>query len=159
MFYRLIILSLILLTSAAGALAAKDAGDPVSRAGRLWQQGRFEQAEQAFKAALAAEPSSARIHARLAAFYLSRQRADDAIAHYQEAILLEPKNPKLFVGIAIAYLHKQHYGMAQAMVERALELDPSLANAQKLGEYVRARKRMLARAHAASGAADPAPPK
>ncbi len=123
--------------------------DPMTEAAAAWKEGKFDQAEEAFKRAIAADPEASLPYARLAAFYLSRQRAGDAIAQYQEAITRDPKNARLFVGIAVAYLHEQAYGMARAMVDQAVKLDPALANAKKLRDYVDAKERLLAKAHVA----------
>ena len=116
----------------------------LERANQAWQAGQFDRAEAGFKEAVAADPQSSLAHARLASFYLTRQRTEEAISEFQEAITQDPENARLFVGLAIAYLHRQSYGMAQAMVQRALELDPDLANAKKLDQYMTARRKLLA---------------
>gem|GEM_PF-3964295 len=121
---------------------------PARQAGPGQKAERSAQTEATLEQAIAADPGSSLAHARLAVFYLTRERTDDAIAEFQEAITHDPENAKLFVGLAIAYLHRRSYSMAQAMVERALELDPKLANARKLGEYIDARQLMLAKVHA-----------
>lgn len=151
MFMRNVLLLFVLALVSAQASAGDKAADLLKQAGALWQAGKLDEAEQTYKRAVTVNPDSPIAHARLAAFYLSQRRARDAIPQYQEAITLKPRDPRLFVGIAIAYLHQQSYGMAQAMVDRALELDPSLNNARKLGEYVRARQQLVAKAHQAAG--------
>lgn len=144
------VFSVILLAGsllAGSALADSVAADALAQAESAWKTGRFEQAENAFKQALEQYPGASDVHARLAAFYLSRHRVRDAIEQYQQAITLSPENPRLFVGLAIAYLHQQSYSMARAMVGRALELDPDLANARKLSDYVEAKQRLVTEAH------------
>ena len=136
-----------MLLMVAPVSAAPGVAEHLAEARTAWQAGHFDQAENAFKQAIAADPESSDAHARLAAFYLSRQRAGDAIAEFQDAIINDPENAQLFVGLAIAYLHQQSYGMAQAMVSRALELNPALSNARKLSEYVDAKQRLVSEAH------------
>lgn len=147
MFNKITLVVLALLLMATPVFAAPAVGELLAQARTAWQAGHFDQAEEAFRQAIAADPDSSDAHARLASFYLSRQRSGDAIAEYQDAIINDPENAKLFVGLAIAYLHQQSYGMAQAMVARALELNPGLANARKLSEYVEAKQRLISEAH------------
>lgn len=122
----------------AGGAASKAATDTAAAAQRL---------EADLEAQIAAHPEDAAAYQRLAAFYLGRHRAREAIAAYQEAIQRDPENPRLFVGIAIAYLHRQAHAQAKAMIDRALELDPGLANARKLDAYLAAKRKTLAEAH------------
>lgn len=139
-------LLLCALMSATAAVASPPVEALLDRADQAWRAGQFDQAEAGFKEAVAADPQSSLAHARLASFYLTRRRTEEAISEFQEAITQDPENARLFVGLAIAYLHRRSYGMAQAMVRRALELDPGLANARKLDEYVTARRKLLTEA-------------
>jgi tetratricopeptide (TPR) repeat protein len=135
------------------AVAGDRLQEVLEHAGAAWKEGRYQEAEKGYKEAIELEGDASRAHARLAAFYLYRQRPDEAIAEYQEAIIRDPENPRLFVAMAIAYMHKQAYGMAQTMVQRALELDPGLANAQKLKAYVTAKQQAMNAIHGGATAA------
>lgn len=148
-----LLLTMFLLASPV--YAAPTTGELLTQANTAWKAGRFDQAEDAFKQAVALAPESSEPYARLGAFYLSRHRAGEAIGQFQDAITHDPQNAKLFVGLAIAYLHQQSYGMAQEMVARALELNPKLANARKLGEYVTAKQQLLAKVHKGANTASP----
>jgi len=44
-------------------------------------------------------------------------------------------------------LHKQYYQMAESMVNHAMDLNPELENAQKLKQYIDAKKQAMAPAH------------
>ncbi len=124
----------------------------LQQADAAWKAGDYAAAESAYRQAIPLERDSARAHARLASFYLLRDRPREAVAEYQEAILRDPEDARLFVAIAVAYLHQRSYSMAQAMVQRALELDPGLANARKLQQYVEAKRRASAGASAGAPA-------
>lgn len=147
-----VVLFLLLGGMATAGLAAGVEG-LLQQAAAAWKAKKYDEAEQAYRKAVAAEPESVKAHERLAAFYLSRQRAAEAVPEYQAAIMADPENPRLFLGLSIAYLHQHSYGMAKAMADRALELDPSLKNVAKLQQYIDAKQKVLARAHAAGKAA------
>ena len=123
---------------------ADDLQTLLQRADAAWKAGDFAIAESAYRKAIEAEGDSARAHARLASFYLLRDRPREAIGEYQAAILRDPENARLFVALAVAYLHERSYAKAHAMLQRALELDPNLANARKLEQYMEAKRQASA---------------
>lgn len=147
MFKRTSVIFLLALIAIAPAFAAQDAAGPSGQTQNVSKEIQPDQTEMRLKQAIAADPEVADGYRHLALFYLSRQRAGEAVEQFQEAIIRDPEDARLFVGIAIAYLHQQSYGMAQAMVSRALELNPKLANARKLSEYVDAKQRLVSEAH------------
>lgn len=59
-------------------------------------------AEQAFRAALAEEPRSARTHNNLGYHYLSNGRTADALVEFQSALALDARDEKAQVNIAMA---------------------------------------------------------
>lgn len=113
---------------------------------RLWSENKLEDAEQAYRQAIAADPETAAAYARLGGLLLSQNYNQEAVEAYQNAIMHDPENARLFASISIACMHMGHYQMVQGMVNRALALDPGLENAQDLSRYPDAK---MAALHAA----------
>lgn len=129
------------------AAQASTSAELISAGNNFWSQGKLAEAEAEFKKALAINPESSAANERLASLYLTQNKTSEAIEAYQEAITRDPENANLFIGIAIAYLHKQYYQMAESMVNHAMELNPELENAQKLQQYIDAKKQLMDQAH------------
>jgi tetratricopeptide (TPR) repeat protein len=147
------LVSLFLITS----VQATSTRDLIVSGNTLWSEGKFSEAETSFKKALEGEPASSVAHERLANLYLTQNKTSEAIEEFQNAINDDPENANLFIGIAIAYLHKQYYQMADAMVNRAMQLNPDLTNAQKLKQYIDAKKEVIEQANAKDMITDSAP--
>ena len=112
---------------AGGACAAS--GEPaaglIAQADGYWAAGRLEQAQQAFEAAVAAEPGSVAVLLRLAGFQLSRQQTAASVASYRRAIGLEPNNAKAWMGLGLAYLHGGDKALARSAFEEVVHLEPT----------------------------------
>ncbi len=139
------LVSLVLATS----LQAVTPKELVISGNTYWSEGKFTEAETQFKKALEAQPDYSVAHERLANLYLTQNKTSDAIEEFQNAITHDAENANLFIGIAIAYLHKQYYQMADAMVKQAIAINPEMKNAQKLKQYIDAKKDIIEQASAA----------
>lgn len=104
---------------------AGNAGATIAAADRLWEQGKLDDAQKAFEAAVAADPESAQMRLRLAGFQLSRQQTTACIVNYQKVISQEPKNSKAWIGLGLAYLHSSRAPLARAAFEEAIRVDPT----------------------------------
>lgn len=77
--------------------------DALNAVGALHSQLKHpELAEQAFRAALAEDPRSARTHNNLGYHYLSNGRTADALVEFQSALALDARDEKAQVNIAMA---------------------------------------------------------
>ena len=83
------------------------------------------QAQQAFEAAVKAEPASVPARLRLAGFQLSQQQMEACIANYKQVIGQEPKNSKAWIGLGMAFLHISQPENARAAFDEAIRADPS----------------------------------
>jgi Tfp pilus assembly protein PilF len=137
-----LIATLIAVFVAFSAAQATTSTELIDSGNNYWSQGKLAEAETAFKQALEINPESSQASERLASLYLTQNKTGAAITAYQDAITLDPENARLFIGIAIAYLHQRYYQMAESMVSHAIELDPDLENAQKLKQYLDAKKQV-----------------
>ena len=94
------------------------------RALLLYQQSRYDLAEQELRQALADEPGDARAHALLALCLCDREDRAAAMREAEEAIHLGPDVS--FTHYALAYIlyHRDRLTEAEAAIEQALELAP-----------------------------------
>jgi tetratricopeptide (TPR) repeat protein len=146
----------LLLTSVCwSSLSFADVNQEISKGNQLWVEGKLDEAAQVFTQATTAYPKSALAHERLAALLLTQQKLDESVDAYQNAIVNDPTNPKLFVALALVYMHQQSYAMANGMVEQALSLKPDMPQAQKMAQYIKEKRAMLAEAEKAAKAAEP----
>jgi tetratricopeptide (TPR) repeat protein len=108
---------------------------------RLFDQGLYEQAIEAFQQTLS-EPKRGPLLERLARFYLaeaysslalaqiSQSQTESAITNLQEAITLSPNYADLHYHLGCAQLNRDEPTMAIPSLERALEINPGYARAR-----------------------------
>jgi tetratricopeptide (TPR) repeat protein len=108
---------------------------------RLFDQGLYEQAIEAFRQALD-EPRGGALVERLARFYLAEShsalalaqinnRADErAIDNLRQAITISPNYADLHYHLGCAYLNQNEVSVAVPAFERALEINPGYARAR-----------------------------
>lgn len=94
------------------------------RALLLFEQSRFELAEQELHQALAEEPSDARAHALLALCLCGRKDYTAATQQAEEAIHLGPDVPFCHYALSSVLYHRGRLPEAEAAIERVLELAP-----------------------------------
>jgi serine/threonine protein kinase/lipoprotein NlpI len=89
-----------------------------------WEQGKKEEAVQAFKQAIAMEPNTVSAHSNLAAVYAEQGQYEDALAELQTALRIDPEYAKAYNNLGVIY-HQQHkYTEALAAFQKAVILDP-----------------------------------
>jgi tetratricopeptide (TPR) repeat protein len=94
------------------------------RALLLYQQSRYDLAEQELRQALADEPSDASAHALLALCLCDRKDYPAAMHEAREAIHLGPDIPFTHYALAQILYHRDHLQEAEAAIEQALQLAP-----------------------------------
>ena len=130
---HLLLIGLVSATCSLGAFA-ETAVQSIANADRLWTEGKQDEAQNAFEAAVASEPSSAALRLRLAGFQLAQQQTTECIANYQKVISQEPKNSKAWIGLGLAYLHSSRASLARAAFLEAVRVDP--ARKEKLAPLI-----------------------
>jgi Flp pilus assembly protein TadD len=94
----------------------------------LYQQSRYELAEDELRQSLGAEPHNAYTHALLALCLARRGQFKDATAEAQQAVQLSPDFPFAHYALASIWHERNYDREALAAVQEALRLDPSETN-------------------------------
>ena len=89
----------------------------------------YEKAEPLCAAQVAANPGSARAHAKMGLALAGQGRLEEALASYDRAVALEPERAVTHLGRAQALAGMGHGEEALAAYDRTLEIDPVLAEA------------------------------
>jgi tetratricopeptide (TPR) repeat protein len=85
------------------------------------------EAEQEYRAALAANPSDEQSECRLGDISLRANDLQSASQHYNRALQLRPTNPEANVGLAKVYASRDQPQKAEPLLLRALQSDPTSA--------------------------------
>ncbi|MBL8233856.1 MAG: tetratricopeptide repeat protein [Bryobacterales bacterium] len=97
----------------------------------LWGLGQFQQANTAFRQAVALNPNTAEIRTRWGRLFLERYNGVEAEKLFKEALQLLPDYPPALVGMAIAA--SEHFeAKATEFAEQALKADPKNVEAQEV---------------------------
>jgi tetratricopeptide (TPR) repeat protein len=88
------------------------------------QQGRWSEAEAAFRGALAIDPTLVAAHHGLGLVLEMKEDRQSARGHFEEAARLAPDFPDPLGSLALQALHRKEHEEARALAERALALDP-----------------------------------
>jgi tetratricopeptide (TPR) repeat protein len=111
----------------------------------LAQAGKYAEAQNAFRAALAIPPESAgvRVYALVGLGDSLSQANNDkaALPYLQQAISLDPNNEHSLRALGTAYLDLKQYGSAVAAFEKAISIEPTVASYELLGECYRIEKK------------------
>jgi tetratricopeptide (TPR) repeat protein len=103
----------------------------LDRANSLWKQGQYKDANDQFRALVAAVPDNPDYRVRWGELYLERFQPPEATDLFNEALEIKPDHARALLGLArIAadeYDHK-----ASEMAEKAIESDPKLYEAREL---------------------------
>ncbi len=89
--------------------------------------GRYEQAIEFHKKALAANPKHHKAWVNLGITYRKSGNFEQAESCYQAAIKLQPDYAELHASLGALYVFKEEAGKAVAACERAIELNPNLS--------------------------------
>ncbi len=130
------------------ASAQSAAAAAAQRAERAWAEGRWENANNEFRAAVAADPKNPVLRVRWGRFFIERFNNADAQQLFEEALNLDPKNAGALVGLALVAA-EDFSPRASELAEKALSIDPKHVEARELlarlaleeGDTARARER------------------
>jgi tetratricopeptide (TPR) repeat protein len=128
--------------SANAAAATPGADTPASHLRRGRQElsaGRVDAAEVEFRAALAADASSASAHNGLAEVYRRRGKFEDSAKELQASLEIRD-SAMVRTTLARIYLEQKKPDLARAEVERALKLAPKYSDAKELLEHLQKAK-------------------
>ncbi len=89
-------------------------------------------AEQEFRAQIAACPEDAEAHAGLAATWIGEGRADAALAEYRRALALDPQNLEALLGVAGVEIDSGDTTRASHSLEVAIRAHPQSVEAHEL---------------------------
>ena len=96
----------------------------LTRAWMLFEQSRYEMAEQELRQALGRSPDDATVHALLALCLAEGGQLDEANREVQTAIGLAPDNPFPFYAQSFVCGKLNHWPEAEAAIREAIGLDP-----------------------------------
>jgi tetratricopeptide (TPR) repeat protein/DNA-binding winged helix-turn-helix (wHTH) protein len=85
---------------------------------------RTDEAIEAFKQGLVADPEAKAIHNALGVLYMCLGRHDEAIASHQRYLQLAPTEPNAYDSLGLSYQWAGRFKDAIEQYKRALELDP-----------------------------------
>jgi tetratricopeptide (TPR) repeat protein/TolB-like protein len=129
--------------TAANAVSASPGADtPIWHVRRGHQElsaGNLDTAEADFRAALAADPSSAAAHLGLGEVDRRRGKLDDAVQELQ-ASLATRDSAFVRTTLARVYLDQKKFDLARTEAERALKLAPNYTEAKQLLEHLQNSK-------------------
>jgi tetratricopeptide (TPR) repeat protein len=116
---------------AGGATPSKRmlVSDAIAAAGKLCNQGKYEQAENICRQVIAARPNLADAHNVLGVVLHRKGQTDDAIASVRRAIKLNNSAPNYFANLGEMERVKGHLDVAVAALTRAVKLNPQSAQA------------------------------
>ncbi len=103
----------------------------LDRADALWKARRYQEANEVFKALVAANPNNAHYRVRWGRLYLDHWQPAEADGLFDEALKLDPKSAEAMLGKALVAA-ESFAGESAELAHRALELDPKLVEAQEL---------------------------
>ena len=124
----------------------------IERGSLLYRTGRYELAEQEFRAALGAEPTNALGHAMLGLCLLQRNQYADATYEAEQAIHLRPDWHVGYATLASVLLARRHLKEAATAALAAVRLDPFDPDHRGLLANVRLQQRRWADALASADA-------
>ncbi len=115
------------------AIAVNPAADSYNELGLAYKQlGRLDQAAQAVRSAIAADPQNTRYRNNLAAILVQGGRSDEAVAELSKVF------PAAVANYNVAFLHysNQNLAGAQQHLQIALQIDPNLKPARELMDTI-----------------------
>jgi tetratricopeptide (TPR) repeat protein len=108
----------------------------------LWASGQFEQAEDKYKDALAAEPQLARGHHGIAKSLAARTHLDEAMNEAQASLRLSPRDLEIHHTVGTIYERMHKYEEAAAAYTNYVNLLPNKDRSEK-ADWSRAEIRFL----------------
>ena len=123
---------LLLLVLLAAAAAAQS---PADLAERYWKQQRWQEANNAFRAAVQADPKNPALRVRWGLLLLERFNPGEAADLFNEALELEKDYPPALLGLARVAAERMDPKAAE-LCRQALAKDPTLEEARELLAHV-----------------------
>lgn len=99
----------------------------INQAAQLFSEGKLQQAVEAYKAAIDADPGNPANYIALARLQVWTGKYDDAILNTQNALLKNPNNPLAHAVQGWALGFEEKYGEGELEIKKAIELDPNNA--------------------------------
>lgn len=93
------------------------------------KQSQYQEAETAYKQAIALEPSNPDYYANLGVAYYSMQRLDEAVSTYRDALRYAPKDAQINYLLGAALLQLNRLDEAKDAFLQANQADPNLGEA------------------------------
>lgn len=123
---RYIIIAILTLIAFQGAFAQTDR-DLIRQGNKLYGQHKYQQAEVAYRKAVAQNPNNSRALYNLGCALQKENRDSDAINQYQKAVKLEQNTTvrsRSYYNMGVAYQLKKDYGKAIEAYKDCLRLNP-----------------------------------
>jgi len=117
----------LIIAMAAACLPAQT----LERAEGLWKQGRYQEANDAFRALVEANPRNVAYRERWGRFFFARFQPKDAEALFREALEVKKDDAGALTGLALVYA-EDFDARAVKYAEAALQADPRHLEAQEL---------------------------
>jgi len=106
----------------------KGAAETYLLAGQTYQAGgNLQKAEELYKKAVTLNPENAQCLGKLASFYITRNRINDAILLYERISEIDPKDPICHLNIGILSMRIKQLGNAEKAFRKAIEVAPELS--------------------------------
>jgi tetratricopeptide (TPR) repeat protein len=119
------------LTIAAIAAGLLLAQSPAERAETLWKAGRYVEASDAFKSAVALDPKNPALHVRWGRLFLERFNPAEAANEFEAALAIRADYAPALLGLAMVAA-ESFDSKAVELAEKALAGDPKLTEARQL---------------------------
>ncbi len=94
--------------------------------------GLVEEAENAFKASLEANPGNVFVYNRLAIALRRQSKFTEAIEYYEKALTMDPNEEYLYYNLAMVHLSAKNPNLAKTALQKALAIQPDFQEAIKL---------------------------
>ncbi len=99
----------------------------INKAQELYAAGKLSQAMDAYKQAIASDPTNPSNYVELARLQVFAGDYDEAIENSQNALLKNPNNPLAHAVMGWALGFQEKYGEAELEIKKALSIDPNNA--------------------------------
>jgi tetratricopeptide (TPR) repeat protein len=138
---RTILICIIIICCCSPQIASAQGAEEHFNQGNSFFEGeRYDQAEQAYKRAIAIDPEYTEAYVALALLYTAKEDHDAAAVWYEKALELKLNHKGLY-GLGMIHLSKKDYDAAIAYFEKAVERKPDYAAAYRmLGDTYVAKK-------------------
>src|SRR5579872_2441916 len=126
------ILIALLLSTGAAQSAGQSIENLAARAEQFENEGKWQEAESAYREILKIDPRSIAALNRLGAIAVHQQQFRAGIEYYKQALDLNPAEFGTNVNLGIAYIKQQDYRHAVPPLERAVQAAPDSFQAREL---------------------------